>query len=242
MITKILYSCVCPQMLDNEVQNSVSEDMKFLARGPLQHATRFTAYNVNGFKFRTLERERGLKTQNSGVHVVSNTTCYASNSDEAPRFEGVPYYGKLTDIIELNYHGKFKVTVFKCIWADTMRDRGMREDNWHFTSVNFSRVIHGGEHEDHEPFIEASQAQLVFYIDDEHDNGWSVVVHLKPRDLFDMGDDIIELSENVSFTEDQDRYSLLRNDVVELPLARDDDVGDDVENDPTIEDTDSMSE
>ena len=113
-----------------------------MARGPLQHARRFSAYNVNGFKFRTLERENGFKTQNSGVFIFSDTTCYASASDEAPCFKGVPYYGKIIDIIELNYHGQFMVTIFKCKWADTTKDRGMKKDAWHFTSVNFSRLIH----------------------------------------------------------------------------------------------------
>jgi hypothetical protein len=32
-----------------------------LAQGPLDQARRFTAYNVNGFKFRTLARDKLLK-------------------------------------------------------------------------------------------------------------------------------------------------------------------------------------
>jgi hypothetical protein len=28
---------------------------------------------------------------------------------------------------------------------------------------------------------------MVFYIDDESEQGWSIPVHLKPRDLYDMG-------------------------------------------------------
>ena len=59
-----------------------------------------------------------------------------------------------------------------------------------------SRLIHTSEREDHDPYIEASQAQMVFYIDDETDKGWSVVVHVKLRDLYDMGegdeDDVYE--------------------------------------------------
>ena len=35
--------------------------------GPIDSAKRYNAYNVNGFKFRTLERDEGLKTQNSGI-------------------------------------------------------------------------------------------------------------------------------------------------------------------------------
>ena len=39
-------------------QEEMSEDIKFLARGPLIQARRFSAYNVNGFKFRTISREQ----------------------------------------------------------------------------------------------------------------------------------------------------------------------------------------
>ena len=49
--------------MNPDTMNEMSTDLKFLARGPLDNATRFTAYNINGFKFRTLAREEGLKTQ-----------------------------------------------------------------------------------------------------------------------------------------------------------------------------------
>ncbi|KAJ1424640.1 hypothetical protein SESBI_11596 [Sesbania bispinosa] len=162
----------------------------------MPHAKRYTAYNINGFKFRTIDRDEGLKTQNNGVFLTSNTLCVASSIDANVQQADLPYYGKLEDIIELNYYGLFKVVLFKCKWADTTRERGFRKDAWQFTSVNFSRCIHTGEREEHDPYIEASQAQLVYYVDDEVNKGWSVVVHMKPRDLYDMGqvieDDICE--------------------------------------------------
>lgn len=104
----------------------MSSDLKFLARGPLDKARRFTAYNINGFKFRTLAREEGLKTQNSGVFLTSNTSCVSSSADGNLRQADLPYYGKLEDIIEINFYGHFKVTLFKCKCADTTRDRGYK--------------------------------------------------------------------------------------------------------------------
>jgi len=92
----------------------VSDDLKYLARGPTPHARRFTAFNVNGFKFRTQSREHGMKTQNSRVFLTSSTSCVASSADNNIREADLAYYGKLEDIIELNYYGKFKVTLFKC--------------------------------------------------------------------------------------------------------------------------------
>ena len=79
-------------------REDISDDLKFLARGPLPNAKRFNAYNINGFKFRTTNREEGLKTQNSGVFTNAE----------------VGYYGRLEDIIELNYYGQFSVVLFKC--------------------------------------------------------------------------------------------------------------------------------
>ncbi|XP_020970639.1 uncharacterized protein LOC107623408 [Arachis ipaensis] len=49
------------------------------------------------------------------------------------------------------------------------------------------RLIHTGEREEHEPYIEASQAQMVYYVDDMVNKGWSIAVHVKPRDMYDMG-------------------------------------------------------
>ncbi|CAJ2636422.1 unnamed protein product [Trifolium pratense] len=59
-----------------------------LAQGPFDKVRRFTAYNVNGFKFRTLARDTLLKTQNSGVFGMFGTRSYSSNSDAQMRFGG----------------------------------------------------------------------------------------------------------------------------------------------------------
>ena len=74
--------------------------------GPIDCAKRYNAYNVNGFKFRMLERDDGLKTQNSGIFGTFGTRSYASSIDNQMQFGGVPYYGKLVDIIEINYNGR----------------------------------------------------------------------------------------------------------------------------------------
>ncbi|CAK8572390.1 unnamed protein product [Lathyrus sativus] len=157
-----------------------------LAYGPFDKVKRFTAFNVNGFKFRTLELDNLLKTQHSGVFGLFGTQSYSSNSDTQMRFGGVPYYGTLVDIIVLSYDG-FKVPMFKCEWANATNPRGIKIDKLGFTSINFTKLLHYGEHEDNEPYIQASEAQMVFYVDDENEQGWSIPVHLKPRDLYDMG-------------------------------------------------------
>ena len=130
------------------------------------------------------------------------------------------YYGKLEDIIELNYYGRFSVVLFKCQWADTTRERGFKKDVWNFNCVNFTRLIHIGEHEDHDPYIEASQAQMVFYVDDETDKGWSVVVHVKPRDLYDMGEGNEDMYENEPYAQQEfDQFFDIQSENIQL--ARD---------------------
>jgi len=214
--------------LNPETLATMSSDLQFLARGPMDKARRFTGYNINGFKFRTLAREEGLKTQNSGVFLTSNTSCVSSSVDGNLRQADLPYYGKLEDIIEINFYGHFKVTLFKCKWADTTRDRGYKKDNWNFNCVNFDRLIHIGDREEHDPYIEASQAQMVYYVQDVVNEGWSVAVHLKPRDLYEMGEEIDkEVYENVpNQAQVLEHFNNIDDEYVELAM---DDVVDDLE-------------
>ncbi|KAM3358612.1 hypothetical protein P3S68_021545 [Capsicum galapagoense] len=189
-----------------DITDTISTNLQFLARGPSPSARRFSAYNINGFKFCTLSREQGLKTQNSG-----DTSCFSSNADKNARQAEFPYYGKLEEIIELNYYGQFRVVLFKCQWADTTHDRGFKKVGSNFNSVNFSKLIHRGYREDHDPYIEVSQENLVYYLDGETNKGWSVAVHLKPRDLFDIGEhDEEEIYENEPYQ--QQEYELFFND------------------------------
>lgn len=203
------------RIMNPDISSTIPDDLKYLAKGPSTQARRCSAYNINGFKFRTVAREHGFKTQNIGVYLTSATSCVASSADGNVREADLLYYGKLQDIIELNYSG-FKVTLFKCTWADTTTDRGFKKDAWGFSSINFSRVIHTGDREDHDPYIEASQAQMVYYVNDELSKDWSVVVHLKPRDLYDMGEQIdTEICPDQDFSQffqDSDDLSLIRED------------------------------
>nr|XP_007134681.1 hypothetical protein PHAVU_010G067100g [Phaseolus vulgaris]ESW06675.1 hypothetical protein PHAVU_010G067100g [Phaseolus vulgaris] len=225
------------------ISSTVSNDLKYLSQGPTPHARRFSAFNVNGFKFRTESREHGLKTQNSGVYLTSSTSCVASMADQNIREADLAYYGKLEDIIELNYYGRFKVTLFKCKWADTTRDRGLRKDPWGFNSINFSRLIHMGDREEHDPYIEASQDEMVYYVNDEVNKDWKIVVHLKPRDLYDMGEGDNEVCELEPCPQQDLNHFFSESE--HLPLFRDDEDDEllnEDNNDHELHENDSMSE
>ena len=61
-------------------------------------------------------------------------------------------------------------------------------DDLGFTLVNFTRLILIGDNDD-EPYIQAKKAQMIYYVVDELAKDWSIPVHLKPRDLYDMEED-----------------------------------------------------
>ncbi|CAN1787395.1 hypothetical protein LINPERHAP1_LOCUS17629, partial [Linum perenne] len=82
-----------------------SNDIRLLARGPSRQAMRLTGYNVNDYGFRIVGRDNGLSTQNSGVYDSYETHSYASLVDNRPHTSELTYYGKLEDIIVLNYYG-----------------------------------------------------------------------------------------------------------------------------------------
>ncbi|CAA7038912.1 unnamed protein product [Microthlaspi erraticum] len=90
---------------------------------------------------------------------------------------------------------------FKCQWADTRDVRGCKKDDLGRTMVNFSRLIHTGNGQDDEPYVLALQARLVYYVEDPKEKGWCVVVHVKPRDLYDMGDPIASEEDDIMIEE-----------------------------------------
>ncbi|OIT20162.1 hypothetical protein A4A49_58363 [Nicotiana attenuata] len=74
---------------------------------------------------------------------------------------------------------------------------------------------------------------MVYYVDDEVNKGWSTVVHLKPRDLYDMGGEgDNEFPENELFpVQDLDQHF---GDVNDLLLYREDET-DEILSDHDIE-------
>ncbi|CAN1790505.1 hypothetical protein LINPERHAP1_LOCUS18848, partial [Linum perenne] len=90
---------------DTEVVHS--NNLRLLARGPSRQAYQYTGYDVNGYRFRTVSRDKGLSTQNSGVYGSYETHSYSSSVDNRPHTSELEYYGKLVDILELNYYGDF---------------------------------------------------------------------------------------------------------------------------------------
>jgi len=86
------------------------------------------------------------------------------------------------NIIELQYLGGLRVVLFKCDWRDVYnKRRGIKTDNYGFTSLNFDRSL-----QTNEPFILACQAEQVFYLREMGEPNWYVVQQSQPQDFYDM--------------------------------------------------------
>jgi len=108
------------------------------------------------------------------------------------------------------------------------------------TCINFSRLIHIGDREDHDPYIEASQAKMVYYVNDEVNKDWAIALHVKPRDFYDIGEGDIDVCE-VETCPQQDLNQFF-SDSEQLALFRDDEDDDLLNEDNRNDENDSMSE
>lgn len=114
------------------------------------------------------------------------------------------YYGVLEDIYELLYVENNKVYLFKCHWWDVSRlGRGYKVDKYGYISVNTKSTLRRNE-----PFVLASQAEQIFYVQDLTESNWHIVLKTKPRDLFDMplgneNDDLLDAEDDYKDTEEE---------------------------------------
>src|SRR3954471_6991579 len=92
------------------------------------------------------------------------------------------FYGVLEEVIELSYVYNCSILLFKCKWFDTNhRKKHIRED------ANCTSVYVRGEWYKNDPFIFASQAKLIYYLqDDKNGNNWRVVQTYIPRNIWDF--------------------------------------------------------
>nr|GMC96209.1 hypothetical protein CCACVL1_09462 [Ipomoea batatas] len=149
------------------------------AYGPDRRIYRYKSILINGWRFNTKDRDLQLKSQNSGILVKGDAD---------------------TDIIQLNYQGGNNVILFKADWWDVYHKTGFKVDNFGFSMVNITRKLQTDE-----PYVLASQAEQVYYVSDIKEPNWHVVVKTKPRDFYDLPDDVVEdepcqENENFGFT------------------------------------------
>ena len=150
---------------------NASAEMRSLAERPGKQAFYYKGYNIHGFRFHTLQHDATMQTQSSGVMVKGEN-----------QIDCVPWYGTITDIVELWYADHKKVVLFHCNWFDTAtKGKGYKQDRYGILTIN-----NKGKLNTQEPFVLASQATQVYYIEEIKNSTWSVVVETKPRNVFEM--------------------------------------------------------
>ena len=135
------------------------DEILLLSNKPYRMARSYNSYSINGCTFHTNSFSSGKVTQCDGVSNISKTSSYASAKDKNPIVGNVTYYGRITDIVELNYSNEGNVVLFKCDWV---KSNGFRVlDDFGITEVNFNHTINAQD-KNSEPFILASQATQVY--------------------------------------------------------------------------------
>ncbi|CAL1411204.1 unnamed protein product [Linum trigynum] len=159
--------------LPNNDKSKETEELLSLSRGPFVGVKCYTGYVINGFRFHTKDHDKHLKTQSSGVVVVG---------DNGVDVEAVDYYGVLRKVVELQFLGGRTLALFCCDWCDVYdKGKGVKVDENGFVSVNLKRTLKMNE-----PFVLANQVSQVFYLDDNLNKGWHVVVKVQPREIYAM--------------------------------------------------------
>jgi len=79
-----------------------------------------------------------------------------------------------------------KVILFACDWYDvpaatTSKGKGFKKDKYGIVDIDRSRYRYSGD-----PYILATQAELVLYADIPDKPHWCSVIAMKPRNLFAM--------------------------------------------------------
>nr|AAU43925.1 putative polyprotein [Oryza sativa Japonica Group] len=133
---------------------SINQQLAFLARGPSGSIATFQGYEINGYTFYTRAQHMKSTNQNSAVRV------------DAMGHDGTTatYYGAIEDIWELDY-GPLKVPLFRCQWV-RLTGGGVMIDDSGMTTVDLNKVGYSDE-----PFVLANDVTQVFFVKDMSSKG-----------------------------------------------------------------------
>ena len=186
--------------LQKEKPEDVSEGLFALSCGPDPRVKTCKACSVNGIRYSTLDREKFLQTQNSGVMTEG------THEDVT-----IDYYGVLREVIELQYNSNVdvrrSVVLFRCDWYNQVgRTRGVRDDG-HFKSINIESFWYKFD-----PFILATQSKKIFYLPDTAlGKDWQIVQKFEHRAMYNVS----EKDDHCAFVHQDDSCSDTEHDVQE---------------------------
>jgi hypothetical protein len=135
---------------DDRRKKEMGKKLVMHCRGPMVSRVHYNIYVVKGKLFRTIAHDVGKRSKNSGTMACVSTV------------DGELYYGKLTQIIEVEYYDRIKYVLFKCDWSDNTKDWGYKVDKYGLTLVNLKNLIHREDQITDEPYVLTSKVEQVF--------------------------------------------------------------------------------
>jgi hypothetical protein len=129
--------------------DTIEEQLAWLARGPSMSVSTFQGYEINGYTFYSRAQDEKSTNQNSGVHI--NAIDSSGKKDR--------YFGVIEEIWELNY-GPLKIPLFWYQWVK-LTGGGIMTDNYGMTIVDLNKIGYIDE-----PFVLANDVTQVFYVKD----------------------------------------------------------------------------
>ena len=141
----------------------------------------YQAYDINGYMFYTEERDKKTSYQNNSVRIECMTVNEADKR---------VYYGTIKENWELDYV-KVKVALFRCAWILLGQ---VRIDEYRKTCVNRTMMANHAD-----PFILASDATQIFFVEDPLHKNVHLSMHGKRRVL--GVDDVADEDEYDEFDE-----------------------------------------
>ncbi|XP_060673911.1 uncharacterized protein LOC107404290 [Ziziphus jujuba] len=155
----------------------VTDELYSLACGPDYGIRSYSGCVVNGVRYRTKVHDDRRVTQNCGIWVVGDHDG-----------ESCDFYGVIEDILVLDYRSKHSAVLFRCAWFDTNVKKKKMITEFQIISINVTSYWYKND-----PFVLASQAKQVFYVDDyKMGQHWKVVRKVHHRHLWDFPDRLDE--------------------------------------------------
>ncbi|CAM8892655.1 unnamed protein product [Rhodiola kirilowii] len=163
-----------------------------LIKGPLSLVTPFKSCICNGYKFQCGDLTK-LTSSSSGVLVKGS--CSTNLLDN--------YYGRLAEVVRVNYQGGYQVILFKCHWFSTSEKHRVMDRNG-VVSVDVKSRLKTDD-----VFILASQATQVYYAPNVVNprSTWYTVVTTKSLPF----DETVSLVSENAFQEDVSNAEILSN-------------------------------